>query len=122
MSKNQQLTALSFTATEAKQLRRISKDLHSWHEKVCGTYTGCIERDEESGQPFWRSVTGELSPLPDREASAKKRLDAIMAGHPELSAYIQTDPRGVALYILRPGDVPPGGDARAYYTRGIAVY
>lgn len=36
--------------------------------------------------------------------------------------YLQTDPRGCALYILRPGDVPAGADVQSYYTRGIAVY
>lgn len=36
--------------------------------------------------------------------------------------YLQTDPRGAALYILRPGDVPDGGDPSSYYTRGICVY
>ncbi len=39
-----------------------------------------------------------------------------------LSAYVQTDPRGCALYILRPGDVPDGGDPSSYYSRGISVY
>lgn len=39
-----------------------------------------------------------------------------------LSSYIQTDPRGAALYVLRPGDVPAGEDAGAYYSRGICVY
>lgn len=39
-----------------------------------------------------------------------------------VSPYIQTDPRGAALYILRPGDVPAGESADAYYTRGICVY
>lgn len=36
--------------------------------------------------------------------------------------YVQTDPRGVSLYILRPGDVPEGKDSDAYYTRGICIY
>lgn len=39
-----------------------------------------------------------------------------------LSYYIQSDPRGAALYILRPGDVPEGKEADSYYTRGICVY
>ena len=39
-----------------------------------------------------------------------------------LSPYIQTDPRGAALYILRPGDVPEGQSADACYSRGICVY
>ena len=37
-------------------------------------------------------------------------------------AYIQTDPRGAALYILRLGDVPAGKDDASYYTNGICVY
>jgi hypothetical protein len=45
-----------------------------------------------------------------------------MARYPALSAYIQGDPRGAALYILRPGDVPAGADVDAYYSCGIAVY
>lgn len=39
-----------------------------------------------------------------------------------LQSYIQSDPRGAALYILRPGDVPAGEDPAAYYNRGICVY
>jgi hypothetical protein len=32
------------------------------------------------------------------------------------------DPRGAALFILRPGDVPEGEAAESYYSRGMAVY
>lgn len=39
-----------------------------------------------------------------------------------VSFYIQTDPRGAALYIIRPGDVPDGRDVGSYYDRGLAVY
>lgn len=85
--------------------------------------------------------------IPDRETGARRRLTAILysrntcpkCGAPPdktdetcprcdtrpgdaLSAYIQTDPRGAALYILRPGDVPEGQDIGSSYTRGICVY
>ena len=60
-------------------------------------------------------------PVPDREAGARKRLAAIMKRYPALTAYVQTDPRGCALYLLRPGDVPAGAEPRECYTRGIAV-
>jgi hypothetical protein len=83
--------------------------------------------------------------IADRETGAKRRLAAILKARNEryteipasdprgpahvrldangaLSAYIQTDPRGAALYILRPGDVPNGADVSAYYSRGICVY
>ncbi|MDE2106594.1 MAG: hypothetical protein KGL39_55780 [Patescibacteria group bacterium] len=39
-----------------------------------------------------------------------------------LSWYIQGDPRGAALYILRPGDVPGGRSPDAYYSAGVAVF
>ena len=60
--------------------------------------------------------------LNDREAGARKRLAAILKRYPTLTAYVQTDPRGCALYILKPGDVPAGADASSYYSRGLAVF
>mgnify|MGYP001605579533 CR=1 FL=1 len=39
-----------------------------------------------------------------------------------LRAYIQGDPRGAALYILRPGDVPQGEKPDSCYSRGLVVY
>jgi hypothetical protein len=132
------LMELGFTSEEAEKLRRISMTLHRWHELECGDGNGCIERenDDGTGRPFWTSAhTGERSrsPIADRETGAKKRLAAIIGRRNNteanaltskggLSAYIQTDPRGAALYILRLGDVPEGKDADAYYNRGICVY
>lgn len=40
----------------------------------------------------------------------------------DLSYYLQTDPRGASLYIIRPGDVPEGKDVSAYYSRALCVY
>lgn len=75
------------------------------------------------GKPLWHSsLSGRRFPIPDRERGALKRLKAVMQRYPTLSAYVQGDPRGASLYILRPGDVPEGKDADAYYSRGIAVY
>lgn len=141
------LQSLGFADTEAEQLRRISNTLRRWYELECGDGHGCIERDETSNKPYWvNSYSGRRYPTPDRETGARKRLAKIMARHDgnhchrcephalqpcgqncghvvgKLSAYIQTDPRGAALYIIRPGDVPEGGDVCAYYSRGICVY
>lgn len=60
--------------------------------------------------------------LADRERGALKRLAKIMARYPGFQSYIQGDPRGCALYILRPGDVRAGDDVSSCYTRGIAVH
>lgn len=121
----QRLTSLGIARDDAETLRRISMTLHRWFELECN---GDIERDEVSGKPYWywtdyqgnRKPCNE--PTPDREAGAKRRLAKLMARYPALQVYIQTDPRGCALYILRPGDVPAGADVSAYYSRGIAVH
>ena len=91
----------------------------------------------EDGKPFMERHSHTESKaryfsIPDRETGAKKRLAAILnscnmarAGFAKarpLGYYIQTDPRGAALYIIRPGDVPAGADVGSYYSRGICVY
>ena len=129
------LQSLGFTQAEAESLRRISMTLHRWHEAECN---GDVQRDETTGRTFRHYGHNTAGPFQtvrcaDRETGAKKRLAAILkarngrqlivAGKMDaLSAYIQGDPRGAALYILRPGDVPEGKDAGAYYSRGICVY
>lgn len=137
------LRALGFTQGEAESLRRISMTLHRWHELECGLEHGCIERDETTNKPYWASsyVSGKSgrTPIADRETGALKRLANTIAarngrqplrrfgkgnaqpGNP-VRTYIQTDPRGAALYIIRPGDVPEGANVESYYSRGICVY
>lgn len=116
---------------DAWELRRISMTLHRWHELECGDDNGCIERDETTGKVYWhRSNHSYVDPhdpraryrIADREAGALKRLAKLMTKYPDKQAYVQGDPRGAALYILNPGDVPEGKDVDGYYSRGIAVY
>lgn len=125
-----------------------SNEYGSWCV-VRGRKVGGVFAHDDDGKPFmehhhYRHGRGQDSvtytPLADREAGARRRLKAIIdrvnlhERHGDLpdgsgadragvlSAYVQTDPRGAALYILRPGDVPEGQDAESYYTRGICVY
>ena len=108
---------------DAHALRRISMTLNRWHEMECGSEYGSVERDEVTGKTYSVNAhTGKRFPTPDRETGALKRLNGIMAKYPALSAYVQGDPRGAALYILRPGDVPAGEKADSFYSNGIAVY
>lgn len=131
------LCALGFTPNEAERLRRISLTLRRWHELECGVDGGAIERDDATGRPYWRADTGRRWPVADRERGAHKRLGHIVglrntrvwvasgahAVHEvAVTPYIQPDPRGAALYILRPGDVPAGERADSYYSRGLCVY
>ena len=134
------LIGLGFTPDEAEKLRRISMTLHRWAEHECN---GAIQRDGENGDgvPYWYNTnTGnKICRVPDREKGAIKRLRAIINArndratkrdiatgtwmvNQEVSHYVQGDPRGAALYIIRPGDVPGGACASSYYTRGICVY
>lgn len=81
---------------------------------------------DDNGKPYLEihhnSGGTSYQAIPDREVGARKRLAKILARYPGLTAYVQTDPRGCALYILRDTDIPQGGEASAYYTRGIAVH
>ena len=117
------LQSAGISYQDCDKLRLISMRLHSWFERECGNGHGCIERDDETGKPFWLSSrTMQRYPIRDMEAGAMKRLAAIMKNYPTLGTFIQGDPRCAALYILRPGDVPAGAKADGYYSRGICVF
>ena len=117
------LEAEGVTYQDAQALRRISMTLHRWHEMECGTEHGCIERDEETGLTYWYNPNiGTRYRTRDMETGALKRLADIMARYPHLTHYVQGDPRGCALYILRMQDIIEELEASSYYNRGIAVY
>lgn len=125
------LERLGISTDDALALRRISMTLHRWHELECGDGDGYIERDETTNRPRYINCRASYLGandirrgylIPDRETGALKRLAEIMARYPTLSSYIQSDPRGAALYIIYPGCVPDGGNVDSYYSNGIAVY
>jgi len=142
-----QLTAAGISYEDAWQLRRISMTLQRWFEGECGnsdTYgSWCIVRGakhravgssqasfahDDDGTPFLERIAHQEPPrttyeaIPDRERGARLRLAKIMAKYPALKTFIQGDPRGCALYVLREGDIPEGADVSSCYTRGIAVH
>lgn len=116
----QTLARLGISDADAAALVRASATLHTWHEHECN---GVIQRDEDTGKCYWYSPDfgRKIGRAVDRETGTIKRIHAIMARYPGLSAYVQGDPRGCALYIIRPGDVIEGRSADSYYSRGIAV-
>ena len=137
------LVGLGISYDDATALRRISMTLQRWFELECGNGNGhgswCVTRGNKRNGEFMHDDDGKpyleqhhylhgrgkdyvtYSPLADREAGARKRLGKIMRRYITLAAYVQTDPRGAALYILRPGDVLAGEDISAYYSRGVVV-
>lgn len=122
------LSAYGFDFLEAITLRRIAQRLHTWSERECGTDWGCIERDESTGIPFrtwdWPGNKGPRGrmQIKDDEAVQLARLKKLMTTHDSCIAYIQGDPRGAPLYIVRKSDVRDGESVDEIYTRGIAVY
>jgi hypothetical protein len=125
------LTNLGFSSSEIDQLLSVERGLHRWHELECGTgndrVSVSVERDEKTEKPFKRvqfqTRSGWIdrkTPCRDMEKANLSRLSRIMEGK-TCKAYVQGDPRGCALYILRPGDVPEGCDSHAYYSRGLAI-
>lgn len=133
MYKYDRLSAAGISFEDAVALRRISMTLHRWHELECGDgndyASWCIVRGkktsgvfeyDDDGKPYIErhvhtSNVPSYSLIPDRERGALKRLDAIMAKYPGLSAYVQSDPRGCALYVGQ-------GLTDSNYSSGIAVY
>ena len=115
---------------DAIRLRRISMTLRRWFELECGNsdhyQSWAIERDPETDKPYMvmhphTDAKSYRYATPDRETGARRRLADIMRRYPDLRAYVQTDPRGCALRILRPDDAPIGQESM-YSDRGIAVY
>ncbi len=124
---------------DATALRRISMTLHHWYEMECGQsneyVSSTIARGhkvdgvfthDENGNPYYEMHPHNGNPtrylrIADKERGALKRLADIMSRYPALSHYVQGDPRGASLYILRAGDVPEGKEVDSYYSRGIVV-
>ena len=118
------LSRLGISQDDADALRRIEMTLSRWSERECN---GEIERDEETGKTYSVSMayvngTGDYRrwPCPDRETGATKRLEAIMVKYPDLWHYIQTDPRGCALYVGKRSDMTLS-ELPSRYSQGFAV-
>ncbi len=121
------LQKLGVSYADAEQLRKIAMTLSAWHELECGTDRGCIERDEKTQVPYLTYDIGRNGErrrvkIPDKETGALRRLTAIMERYPDLAQYVQGDPRGASLYIVRGVDIPEGARIEEMYTRGVAVY
>jgi hypothetical protein len=129
------LQRLGFSPEECQALRRISMQLRRWYERECnedirvddqGRAEVMVFKSMRGCAPLWY-----LPRIPNMEAGATRRLNAIMARHSRrCTYYLQTDPRGCALYVV------PLANLRAYRKRtgretgldccynsvGIAVY
>ena len=136
------LINIGVSSEDAAALRIVAMALQRWHELECGNSddagSWCVARGhlvngkfeyDDNGKPFreyhsHRGNAAVYTPMQDSEAGAMKKLRAIMERYTDksLQFYVQGDPRGAPLYILRPGDIPHGESVDAFYNRGIAVY
>ena len=126
------MTNLGFSHAETDALLKAERALTRWAELECGISDAnrsvSIYRDEETGKPFYRveyRVGNEwktrTEPRRDTEKAALQTVARIMESKPGFRAYHQTDPRGVALYLIRPGDIEAGEDVARLYNRGLAM-
>jgi hypothetical protein len=110
------------------RLCRIEQTLQRWFEEECN---GTIQRDDQTGKPYRYfndrqgvPVIRSAAPIPDLERGAIRRAKAIV--QPFCHVYIQTDPRGCAVYLFRWKDVPasvgPGRIDQCYASVGYPVY
>lgn len=123
------LARLGIGYDDAQRFRRIAMTLHNWHEQECGSDRGCIERRDEDGKPYWYNPSSDHSGkpahrflVPDREKGALKRLASLMGKYPHLVEYVQGDPRGASLYLLRRTDLSDGMNLDSAYSCGTAIY
>lgn len=115
---------LEIAADDSEALLRLERSLHRWHELECGTDRGGVERDETTSKTYWYdSRTGRRAPCRDAETPALKRLVKVMARYPHLGAYVQTDPRGCAIYVYRLEDLKARNAAieTCYSSIGVAI-
>lgn len=133
------LDRLGLTYEDACSVRRIALTLRRWFELECGDDNSygswAIERDEITDIPYmihhhYRHGQGQDTTtkrrIADRETDAHRRLDVILAKYPTLHAYIHTDPRGAALFLLTDEQLKFYGrsteELDMIYSNGVAVY
>lgn len=136
------LSKLGVLYADAVKLRRCAMTLHRWHELECGDSNGhtsyCLVRgyledgeftSDENGKPYLEFSglgKGRYQKIGDREAGAKKTLSSIMGRYPVLWYYIQTDPRGAALYVgeknKQYAEKIKTLSIDQFYNDGVAVY
>ena len=126
------MTNLGFSHAETEALLKAERALTRWAELECGISDSnrsiSVFRDEETGKPFYRveyRVGNEwktrTEPKRDTEKAALQTVKRIIDGKPGFRAYHQTDPRGVSLYLIKPGDIDAGEDVARLYNRGLAM-
>lgn len=119
----QSLADFNLSPDEIAKLLRLEKKLSRWHELQCGLDAGHVEEVGGEGSGKWEFVNrhGNRSPIRDAGKQARKVLNAFTAENPDLYFFVQPDPRGCALYLLKKSQVESGERLNAVYSRGVAI-
>lgn len=113
---------LNLDASDVLKLARASANLSRWFERECGDSgprsSWAVERDEETDKPYqviyWHDGRVSRYPIRDMEDIHRRTVARICDAH-GLFHFIQTDPRGRAVYV----HTEPLTDAD--YNRGVAI-
>lgn len=127
------LCKMGIRLADVRHLLRIERALNRWHAMECGTRIGKVDvyvfTDVKTGHTMKRvehrgndgNLYTNVYRTRNAEATALKQLRRLMLPYCDtLVPYVQSDPRGCSLYILRKSDVA-GADISSVYTRGVAV-
>jgi hypothetical protein len=119
----QSLAHFKLSPEEIAKLLRVEKKLRRWHELQCGVEAGHVEEIGGEGSGKWEFVNrhGYRSPIRDAGKQAEKALNAFTDENSDLFIYVQPDPRGCALYLLKKSQVESGEELSAVYMRGVAI-
>ena len=101
-------TRLEINYTHFDNFRRDSMTLRRWFERECGDSNNyaswAVERNPDTDIPYLvtypHNGKERKSRIPDREKGARKRIDE-RCKRLNLHYYIQTDCRGLALYLSK---------------------
>lgn len=117
------LTRLGVTELHIDALVKIERALSRWHERECNgiEYRDGVPYEYVDARFIGANDARQWRRVADKGGGALKRLAAIMANYPSLDAYVQTDPRGCALYIFEKKAMK-GLDVNAHYSsKAIAI-
>jgi hypothetical protein len=120
------LAPFGMTAALLAQAYTLERALHRWHEFECGTENGGVDYGDDNPETarycgWYNARTGTRSRIRNQWPELMKRLARLRAALPALVFYVQGDPRGAALYALRPGDCLPGVAVDSCYSRGVCL-
>ncbi len=128
-----ELHNLGFNDQQIKKLRSASRTLQKWFEMECGSDDGCIVRiSDTAGEPIetYEGIPCLLTfegnkrcytRIVDKEAAARSIIKSIGEENDQCVFYIQTDPRGAALYAV-PKEYLVNRKIEQIYPNGVAIY